>query len=120
MGTYTVPRIKIQQSLEKHMKKTILIAFFMGVCTSVSVQAQPANVVADGFSDEASIWLKKHPKVKTCANKLTQENLRSRRNQGLTERTTYAEYGEFIGICAKKTSRKQPHRPSSRARLPSR
>ena len=30
------------------------------------------------------------------------------------------ETGEFIGICAKKTSRKQPHRPSSRARLPSR
>ena len=44
----------------------------MGVCTSVSEQAQPANVVADGFSDEAEIWLKKHPKVKTCANKLTQ------------------------------------------------
>ena len=80
---------------------------FLTICSlfalSVTAQAQPpAGVVSDGFSDEAAAYLKKNPKIEKCADNLAEQNNKARKKQGLEERTTYAEYGEFIGACAKK------------------
>ena len=88
------------------MNKSLLVVFSMAASLSITVYAQPvkapAEVVQDGFSDAASAFLKKHPEVEKCADKMADANRKERRKQGLEERTTYAEYGEFIGICAKK------------------
>ena len=88
------------------MKKTYAIIFLMLASLSVIANGQPAEVVEDGFSEAASAWLKKHPNVQKCAGGMADSNNKERKKKGLEERTTYAEYGEFIGVCAKKSPAK--------------
>lgn len=85
-------------------QKTMLLALVF-VSLSVDLYAQPAEVVDDGFSDKASIWLKQNPSVKKCADKMVRAFHQERKKRGLDETTSSAQYGEFIGVCAAKNKR---------------
>ena len=83
-------------------KSFLIIGSILTAFLSLTARAQPAGVVRDGFSDEAEAYLKKNPQIQKCAIKMAKENNAGRKKQGLEERTTYDEFGEFISICAKK------------------
>lgn len=78
---------------------TLLLIAFAGIAYS-----QPRSVTSDGFSDEASVWLKSHPVVAKCANAMSTTSQKEKQKRGMDAVTTYAEYGEFIGKCAKTSS----------------
>ena len=81
------------------MNQNLLVTLLLATACTAST-AQPREAVEDGFSDAAAAYLKKNPQVTKCVDRLAKENNAGRRKQGLEERPTYAEYGEFIGMCA--------------------
>lgn len=87
------------------MKKSLWVLFSVAASLSGMVDAKPlkvpAAVVEDGYGDAASAFLEKHPDVEKCADKRVDDTNTGRRQQGLDEHTTSAEYGEFIATCAK-------------------
>jgi hypothetical protein len=58
--------------------------------------------IRDGFSDEATAWLKQHPAAAKCVEEMVQASQKQQKKEGYEPSTSSETYGDFIGTCNKK------------------
>jgi hypothetical protein len=75
------------------------------ISQSVSTADSDENLKAairDGFSDEATAWLKQHPAAAKCVEEMVEANQKQQKKEGYEPSTSSETYGDFISTCNKK------------------